>query len=159
MKGAHTAKSFFAKWLKTKAVQFRRKKKWKKVREKFGNIGRVHLSLHPLSGREKPLNGDAKKGSEKFFEKNLPKILEVQKNGVPLHHFPLRNSDGTEQTRNVLHSNIGTAFFEVFEQLNSFSHSLRRVISKTITFEIRAKDLNKIHYFTMESLILAQDER
>ena len=72
-----------------------------------------------------------------------------------------RSEKRTEQNKNeiVLYSNIRTAFFEVFEQLNSFSHSQQRVISKTITFEIRAKDLNKIHYFTMESLILAQDER
>ena len=46
---------------------------------------------------------------------------------------------------------------EIFEQLRSFIHSFKRVISNN-TFEIRAKIYIQ-NFYTMESLILAQDER
>ncbi len=36
----------------------------------------------------------------KIFEKNFLKVLVVQKNDLPLHHFPLRKTDGTEQNEN-----------------------------------------------------------
>ena len=62
---------------------------------------------------------------------------------------------GPHRIRKCSYRDIRTAFFEVIEQ-QSF-YPLERVISNN-TFEIRAKDLTK-HFFTMESLILAQDER
>ncbi len=83
-------------------------------------IPKNDLPLHPLSERDMSRTGK-RKGSENFLKKNLQKVLVVQKNDLPLHHFPLRKTGGRNRTRNVLYSNIGTAFFEVFEQLNSFS--------------------------------------
>ncbi len=62
---------------------------------------------------------------------------------------------GPHRIRKCSYRDIRTAFFEVIEQ-QSF-YPLERVISNN-TFEIRAKDLTKL-FFTMESLILAQDER
>ena len=62
---------------------------------------------------------------------------------------------GPHRIKNCSYRDIRTAFFEVIEQ-QSF-YPLERVISNN-TFEIRAEDLTK-HFFTMESLILAQDER
>ena len=55
-------------------------------------------------------------------------------------------------------SNQINTFFEVFEQLNKFSFSSQEEIFQNNTFEIRAKIYNNL-FFTMESLILAQDER
>ena len=111
--------------------------------------------MHPLS----PHNESER--SEKKFEKSFKKIWWFEKKVLPLHHFPLRKSGQTKrglrasQNRKCSYRNIRTTFFEVIEQ-QSF-YPLERVISNN-TFEIRAKDLTK-HFFTMESLILAQDER
>ena len=52
---------------------------------------------------------------------------------------------------------IRIKFFEDIEQLRKFFLSRKREISNN-TFEIRAKIYNNL-FFTMESLILAQDER
>ena len=54
-------------------------------------------------------------------------------------------------------SKIRIKFFEDIEQLRKFFLSQMREISNN-TFEIRAK-IYKQFIFTMESLILAQDER
>ena len=54
-------------------------------------------------------------------------------------------------------SKIRIKFFEDIEQLSKFFLSRKREISNN-TFEIRAKIYNNL-FFTMESLILAQDER
>ena len=54
-------------------------------------------------------------------------------------------------------SKIEIKFFEDIEQLSKFFLSHMREISNN-TFEIRAK-IYKQFIFTMESLILAQDER
>ena len=69
--------------------------------------------------------------SDARFEKTSKKIWRFQKKELPLHHFPTKKRDGASgvdkasevsKKEKVLYSNIGTVFFEVFEQLK-FIHS------------------------------------
>ena len=68
----------------------------------------------------------------RFEKKTSKKIWRFQKKELPLHHFPTKKRDGasgvdkasevSKKKEKVLYSNIGTVFFEVFEQLK-FIHS------------------------------------
>ena len=122
----------------------------------FWRFKKLDLSLHPLSPHNE--SERSKKKVWKIFQKDLV----VSKKGftfAPLSalkkRLKLSRSSDRHRNRICSYSDIRTAFFEEFEQ-QSF-YPLERVISNN-TFEIRAKDLTK-HFFTMESLILAQDER
>ena len=91
---------------------------------------------------------------EKYFWKFFLKYLVVIKI-CPIFALAFRLKNGEFRLEILIKNEI--KFFEDIEQLRSFIHSWERVISNN-TFEIRAK-IYKQFIFTMESLILAQDER
>ena len=127
-------------------------KKVKVFFEKIWKFQKLALPLQPLSASK----------TGRWFSKKMLKIFSkrfgsLEKLPYLCNRFPLLKSErGTEIKRtSVLRYN---SFFEVFEQLNKFFPHSQECNFKTITFEIRAK-IYKQFIFTMESLILAQDER
>ena len=108
-----------------------------------------------------------KKVLKKFWKILSKKIWWFENKHLSLHHFPLKNrgqnsgrgrkADPGEIKEIVLIVIYWTAFFEVFEQLKVFS-TLAREWFQTIPLRLELKIYNKT-FFTMESLILAQDER
>ena len=138
---------------------------WKKFRNLL-EIQKNDLPLHPLRIRNTVRN-DKRKGSENFWKNSFKKIWWFKKYDLSLHHFPLKNrgqnsgrgrkADPGEIKEIVLIVIYWTAFFEVFEQLKVFS-TLAREWFQTIPLRLELKIYNKT-FFTMESLILAQDER
>ena len=86
----------------------------------------------------------------KIFQKFFAKNLEVQKKSLPLQSAlkdKRRDKSEGQDTNNM--------FFEVMKQLNTFKNIQGFWIQ--CLWET-SQDINKT-FFTMESLILAQDER
>ena len=134
------------------------KKFWKKLQ----NIWRVEkfaLSLHPLSPQKR------KHGSEKKkFENFSKKIWWFGKKVLPLHHFPplkwrtkLERFWRPRRARKVLTIKIEQRSLKIFEQ-QSFSTLEKEWFQKQYLWDLSERFNNSI-FFTMESLILAQDER
>ena len=126
----------------------------KKVCEKFAGYEKVTTFATALD--ERPARDSPERGSEKTFKK-LPKDLVVKEKGYTFAPLSALKKSGKatrvarseEATRNSSYSDIGTAFFEVLEQLKVFPLSHERVISNN-TFEIRAKDLTKLFLYNGE---------
>ena len=142
---------------------------WKILKKKFRNLLEIQkndLPLHPLR-MQHTVRNDTKKGSEKILKNSFKKIWWFENKHLSLHRFPLKNrgqnsgrgrkADPGEIKEIVLIVIYWTAFFEVFEQLKVFS-TLAREWFQTIPLRLELKIYNKT-FFTMESLILAQDER
>ena len=83
---------------------------------------------------EKPAGLSLERGSEKKLSKKLPKDLVVKEKGITFVPLSALKKCGKatragrpewKQNRNSSYSDIGTAFFEVLEQLKVFPLSLR----------------------------------
>ena len=146
------------------------KNRFWKILKKFRNLLEIQkndLPLHPLRIRNTVRN-DKRKGSENFWKKIFQKDLVVQKIWLifaPLSAEKSRSEqrerpkgEPRRNKRNCSYSNILNSVLWSIWAAKSFFHSHKRVISNN-TFEIRAKDLKQNIIYTMESLILAQDER
>ena len=130
------------------------KNKSQKVVDIFAQLKNT-LYLCTRFDKEKSLRKSSEGSYGEFSEKkSFKNIWRLQKFALPLHSLFVWK-DG--KYRLEILSKIEIKFFEDIEQLRSFIHSWKRVISNN-TFEIRAK-IYKQFIFTMESLILAQDER
>ena len=141
---------------------------WKileKVPKSFGDSEKW-LTFAPASNATHGLKR-YEKSSEKILKNSFKKIWWFENKHLSLHRFPLKNrgqnsgrgrkADPGEIKEIVLIVIYWTAFFEVFEQLKVFS-TLAREWFQTIPLRLELKIYNKT-FFTMESLILAQDER
>ena len=109
--------------------------------------------MHPLSDR-KQVGRQTEKVLKKFFEKKFFKDLEVSKNNLPLHHFRSKTSDSATEKIIRGASRKLYRFFEDIEQL-----SLSTLRSEFQTIPLRLELRFTYTFYTMESLILAQDER
>ena len=142
------------------------KNRFWKILKKFLNLLEIQkndLPLHPLRW------GAISKKVLKIFWKILSKSFGGSKNNTYLcttFRWKIKRSEQGKRSQDpapweireiVLIVIYWTAFFEVFEQLKVFS-TLAREWFQTIPLRLELKIYNKT-FFTMESLILAQDER
>ncbi len=103
---------------------------------------------------QKRVTVQQKRFLKKFFEKSSSKIWRFQKNNLPLHHFRSKTSDSATEKIIRGASRKLYRFFEDIEQL-----SLSTLRSEFQTIPLRLELRFTYTFYTMESLILAQDER